>query len=220
MGRWLSYLLYAKCQRDPVASDRKLVPGFRSTADGPAPFVAPDLEKLPWKMKQGVKEFELVAQPVQREFLPGYYMNVWGYNGSVPGPTIEVNQGDRIRIIAHNELPEDTTLHCHGFELPVQFDGSSSTDDRGIVRYAWDFGDGSTGSGPLVQHVFRAAGTYEVRLTVTSNWGVAGNAHTATRKFAFRERSRETPKMNQTGRVSRLTGSRIPSRDSSLCCSI
>jgi FtsP/CotA-like multicopper oxidase with cupredoxin domain len=102
----------------------KLVPGFRSAADGPAPFITPDVEKLPWKLKNGVKEFELVAQPVVREFLPGYKMNVWGFNGSLPGPTIEINQGDRIRIILHNELPEETTLHCHGFELPVQFDGA------------------------------------------------------------------------------------------------
>ncbi len=102
----------------------KLVPGLRYPADGPAPFVAPDLEKLPFVLKNGVKEFHLVPQPVRREFLPGYWMNVYGYNGSMPGPTIEVNQGDRMRIVVTNELPEDTFVHCHGFELPVQYDGS------------------------------------------------------------------------------------------------
>ncbi|MFN3159198.1 MAG: multicopper oxidase domain-containing protein [Rubinisphaera brasiliensis] len=102
----------------------KLVPGFRKVEDGPAPFVAPDLEKLPFKERNGAKEFHLVAQPVTREFLPGYPMKVWGYNGSIPGPTIEVTQGDRVRIVVHNELPEETTVHWHGFELPVQQDGS------------------------------------------------------------------------------------------------
>jgi len=103
----------------------KLVPGFRKIEDGPAPFVAPNIEKLPFKMKDGVKEFELVTQAVTREFLPSYKMNVWGFNGSMPGPTIEINQGDRIRIIVTNELPEETSVHWHGFELPVQYDGAS-----------------------------------------------------------------------------------------------
>ena len=104
----------------------KEVPGFRPAADGPAPFVAPDLETLSFKIKNGVKEFRLVAQPVAREFLPGYRMNVWGYNGSMPGPTIEVTQGDRVRVIVTNELPEPTTVHWHGLELEIQYDGAST----------------------------------------------------------------------------------------------
>jgi len=104
----------------------KLVPGFRKLEEGPAPFVAPDLKKLPYTIKNGVKEFHLVAQQVRQEFLPGYPMVVWGFNGSMPGPTIEVNQGDRVRIIVHNELPEKTTVHWHGFELPIQQDGAST----------------------------------------------------------------------------------------------
>lgn len=104
----------------------KRVPGFRSVEAGPAPFEAPDLTKLPWKMVNGAKEFHLVPMAVEREFLPGYKMNVYGYNDTMPGPTIEVNQGDRVRIIVTNELPESTTVHWHGFELPVQYDGSET----------------------------------------------------------------------------------------------
>lgn len=104
----------------------KLVPGVRPAADGPAPFVAPDLDVLPWEMKGGAKEFHLVCEPVSREFLPGYWINVYGFNGSMPGPTIEVTQGDRIRIVVENKLPEETSVHWHGFELPVQFDGSET----------------------------------------------------------------------------------------------
>ncbi len=51
-------------------------------------------------------------------------MNVWGYNGSMPGPTIEVNEGDRVRIMFHNNLPEDTTIHWHGLEVPLEMDGT------------------------------------------------------------------------------------------------
>ncbi len=50
-------------------------------------------------------------------------MNVWGYNGSCPGPMIEAYQGDRVRILVKNELPEGTSMHWHGFELPVGMDG-------------------------------------------------------------------------------------------------
>src|SRR5260370_42071355 len=74
-------------------------------------------------MKGQVKEFHLVAQHARREFLPGAFMDVWGYNGSMPGPTIEAVEGDRIRIVLHNKLPESTTLHLHGLELPNRFDG-------------------------------------------------------------------------------------------------
>jgi FtsP/CotA-like multicopper oxidase with cupredoxin domain len=105
-------------------SDRgKLVPGRRSPGLAPVPVETPDLPKLPHKLIDGVKEFHLHAQPVRRELLPGSPMNHWGYNGTMPGPTIEVTIGDRIRIVVHNELPEPTTLHLHGLELPVALDG-------------------------------------------------------------------------------------------------
>jgi FtsP/CotA-like multicopper oxidase with cupredoxin domain len=70
-----------------------------------------------------VKEFQLNCMAVKREFLPGYFMNVWGFNGSMPGPTIEAYQGDRVRIIVHNDLPEGTSMHWHGLELPIAMDG-------------------------------------------------------------------------------------------------
>lgn len=110
----------------------KLVPGFRKAENGPAPFEAPDLEKLPWKMVDGAKEFQLVPMAVEREFHPGIKMNVYGYNGSMPGPTIEVNQGDRVRIVVTNQLPEDTFVHWHGFELPVQYDGAATLNQEPI----------------------------------------------------------------------------------------
>jgi FtsP/CotA-like multicopper oxidase with cupredoxin domain len=106
------------------ATDRgKLVPGLRAAGLPPVPVVTPDLEKLPYKMVEGYKEFHLVAKHTRREFLPGAWIDVWGYNDSMPGPTIEVNLGDRVRIILHNGLPESTTLHLHGIELANRFDG-------------------------------------------------------------------------------------------------
>ena len=78
---------------------------------------------LPWRMKNGVKEFHLVAEPVVREIAPGMKANLWGYNGQSPGPTIECVEGDKVRIFVTNKLPEHTTIHWHGVRLPNGMDG-------------------------------------------------------------------------------------------------
>ncbi|WP_321420773.1 disaggregatase related repeat-containing protein [uncultured Methanomethylovorans sp.] len=49
----------------------------------------------------------------------------------------------------------------------VNFDGSGSTDDNGIVLYSWDFGDGTTSTGVSSQHAYTTAGTYTMTLNVT-----------------------------------------------------
>jgi FtsP/CotA-like multicopper oxidase with cupredoxin domain len=82
-----------------------------------------DVPKLPFALDGSVKVFRLVAEPVKREFLPGKVVDVWGYSGSMPGPTIEVMQGDRVRILFENRLPEPTTVHWHGLEVPIEMDG-------------------------------------------------------------------------------------------------
>jgi len=87
------------------------------------PVVTLNGSSLPWKMDNGVKVFHLVAEPVKREFAPGMVVNCWGYNGSTPGPTIEAVEGDRVRILVTNRLPEHTTIHWHGIFLPNGMDG-------------------------------------------------------------------------------------------------
>lgn len=78
---------------------------------------------LPYTMKNGVKEFHLVAEEVDHEFAPGSRAKCWGYNGSTPGPTIEAVEGDRVRILVTNGLKEHTTIHWHGLILPSGMDG-------------------------------------------------------------------------------------------------
>jgi FtsP/CotA-like multicopper oxidase with cupredoxin domain len=87
------------------------------------PVVTPNGNTLPFKMKEGVKEFHLIAEPVEREFAPGMKVKCWGYNGQTPGPTIEAVEGDRVRILVTNKLPEHTTIHWHGIFLPNGMDG-------------------------------------------------------------------------------------------------
>jgi FtsP/CotA-like multicopper oxidase with cupredoxin domain len=87
------------------------------------PIVTLNGWSLPWRMKDKVKEFHLVAEPVVREIAPGMKANLWGYNGQSPGPTIEAVEGDHIRIFVTNKLPEVTSVHWHGVLLPSGMDG-------------------------------------------------------------------------------------------------
>jgi len=87
------------------------------------PVETPNGTSLPWVMDHGVKVFHLVAEPVKRELAPGMVINAWGYNGQTPGPTIEAVEGDRVRILVTNKLPEATSVHWHGVLLPNGMDG-------------------------------------------------------------------------------------------------
>jgi hypothetical protein len=79
---------------------------------------------MPWRMDNGVKVFEISCDVVQRRFVPWREpFNVWGYNSSMPGPTIEVTEGDRVRFVVENRLPEATAIHWHGLEVPLPMDG-------------------------------------------------------------------------------------------------
>ncbi len=88
---------------------------------------------LPWRMNRGVKEFHLVAEPVVREMAPGFKAHLWGYNGQSPGPTIEVVEGDRVRLFVTNRLPEATAVHWHGQRLPNGMDGVTGLTQPGIA---------------------------------------------------------------------------------------
>jgi manganese oxidase len=87
---------------------------------------------LPWRMNNGVKEFHLVAEPVVREMAPGFKAHLWGYNGQSPGPTIEVVEGDRVRIFVTNKLPEHTSIHWHGQRIPNGMDGVGGLTQKAI----------------------------------------------------------------------------------------
>jgi manganese oxidase len=77
----------------------------------------------PKVLADGTKEFELTASIVDWEVAPGKTVKAWTYNGTVPGPEMRVDVGDRIRIVLHNELPESTALHFHGVRVPNELDG-------------------------------------------------------------------------------------------------
>ena len=78
---------------------------------------------LPHTVESGVWVFELEARPVRWSILPDTQITAWTYNGVVPGPEIRVPYGQRVRIVVKNDLPDDTTVHWHGIDVPNAMDG-------------------------------------------------------------------------------------------------
>ena len=81
-----------------------------------------------------------------------------------------------VPVSAPNQAPVAAlTSTCSGFNC--SFDGSTSSDPDGSVSsWAWDFGDGQTGTGKTATHTYAAAGTYAVKLTVTDDKGATNQA--------------------------------------------
>ena len=67
---------------------------------------------------------DLEARETDWEFVPGYSTRAWGFNGQIPGPTIEAHVGDVLEVQLKNSLPEPTTLHWHGLQIPAAMDGT------------------------------------------------------------------------------------------------
>lgn len=102
---------------------------------GPRPAV--DLNPDP-----DVVEVLLVASPWAIDYGTGATTRVWTYNGQIPGPTIEAEVGDTLVVHFFNFLPEGTTIHWHGLELPADMDGSNiaqlQVEPGGYFRYEFD----------------------------------------------------------------------------------
>jgi len=99
----------------PHAESRRAFPGDSLEA----PPILPDESPEPRTV-----EVTLTATATSLEMVPGMRTEVFAYNGMVPGPTLEVREGDRLIIHVRNELAEETTVHWHGLHLPWQADGS------------------------------------------------------------------------------------------------
>jgi len=113
-----------------------------SLGAGVVPVVTPDLPDMPWRLENGIKVFDIEVGLVRTEFIPGRIVDAWGFNGSVPGPTIQVNEGDRVRLNVVNKLPEPFSMHWHGLEIPVEMDGMPGISQESIPpggRFAYEF---------------------------------------------------------------------------------
>ena len=115
----------ARCPKRRLQSSPATQPPLPPPSGRPYnPVVTLNGWTLPWRMRDGWKEFHLVAEPVVREIAPGMTANLWGYNGQSPGPTIEAVEGDRVRIFVTNQpaRAHDDPLARHA-ACPTGMDG-------------------------------------------------------------------------------------------------
>ncbi|MEU7694448.1 multicopper oxidase domain-containing protein [Microbispora hainanensis] len=96
-----------------------------------------------------VKVFKLCMSQTDWEVSPGVVKLAYTFNGIVPGPTIKVNEGDKVRVIVQNDLPEHTAVHWHGMVLPNAQDGVPDITQPHILpgeTYTYEWTAKSTGT--------------------------------------------------------------------------
>lgn len=91
------------------------------------------LQELKYALENGVKVFNLTAEPVRWPILKDTIVTAWTYNRMVPGPLIRTTSGDKVRILVKNDLPEATTIHWHGILVPNNMDGIPDETQRPIL---------------------------------------------------------------------------------------
>jgi manganese oxidase len=77
----------------------------------------------PTLLADGTKQFDLTTKIVKWEVEAGRTVDAWTYNGTVPGPTLRVEPGDKVRVVVRNDLLESTAVHFHGLRTPNAQDG-------------------------------------------------------------------------------------------------
>jgi plastocyanin len=103
----------------------------------------------PTILPDGTKEFDLTVDVIQWEVEAGKFVEAWAYNKQIPGPTLKVNDGDKLRINVTNNLDESTTVHWHGVDVPNEMDGVPDVTQPQIKvgeTYTYEF----TVTGPAV----------------------------------------------------------------------
>jgi FtsP/CotA-like multicopper oxidase with cupredoxin domain len=102
--------------------------GGHAMAPVPSEGVPPATETtgaqpLAYELDGDTKVFTLTAQAVQWPIMEGVTMTAYTYNGVVPGPLLRVTEGDKVRVVLRNQLPDATTIHWHGIQVPNSMDG-------------------------------------------------------------------------------------------------
>jgi hypothetical protein len=115
-------------------------PGHRPTATNAV--ITTDVGDLPYTLDGNTKVFHLIAEVIKQRIHPDKTIDAWGFNGSAPAPTIQVNQGDHVRVIFDNHLPEASSIHWHGFEDLVGYDGMPGISQEPVKpggRFVYEF---------------------------------------------------------------------------------
>jgi FtsP/CotA-like multicopper oxidase with cupredoxin domain len=143
----VGYVLGAGGSSAPSSSGA--MPGMNgSSAPTAAPNVPPATQSFGNQLAQytwdtdGAKHYMFTAKQVMWEPLKGHPMLAWTLDGTVPGPMIRVTAGDHVRVTIHNGLPEATTIHFHGLEIPSNEDGVPGVGQTPIApgqSFTYDF---------------------------------------------------------------------------------
>jgi FtsP/CotA-like multicopper oxidase with cupredoxin domain len=106
--------------RRQVSTQSKETPSSQKSHGVHVPVVTPDIGDLAYTLEGDVKVLHLVAYVLSQRIATDKAIDVWGFNGSAQGPTIEVNEEDRVRIIPQNHLPEPakSVSDRRGTDLP------------------------------------------------------------------------------------------------------
>ncbi|MBC5804853.1 MAG: copper oxidase [Candidatus Eremiobacter antarcticus] len=90
----------------------------------------------------GVKVFHLTTSVITWHILKNRTVAAYAYNNQVPGPMIRIRQGDHIKVIVTNDLPEATSVHWHGLIVPNNMDGPPPLTQKAIApgsSFAYEF---------------------------------------------------------------------------------
>jgi FtsP/CotA-like multicopper oxidase with cupredoxin domain len=88
-----------------------------------APANARGDQVLEPRIEGDVKVFDIEASIIRWNILPDVSVQAYAYNHQVPGPRLQMSEGDHVRINFHNNLPESSTVHWHGLIVPNEMDG-------------------------------------------------------------------------------------------------
>jgi len=133
----------AEAMRDMAAVDPRDVSYRAAISERGDRTLAPRIEN-------GVKVFDFESSVIQWSILPGKSVTAYAINHQVPGPRLDLVEGDHVRIRYTNHLPEPSTLHWHGLVVPNAMDGPAFITQRPIApgeTFTYDF-------------VVRQSGTY------------------------------------------------------------
>lgn len=114
-----------------------------------APASARGDQPLEPRIEGGVKIFDIEASVIRWHILPGVGVEAYAYNRQVPGPRLQLTEGDHVRINFRNQLPESTTVHWHGLIVPNEMDGPAKITQEPVPpggKYTYEFTVGQSGT--------------------------------------------------------------------------
>jgi hypothetical protein len=101
------------------------------------------------RIENGVKVFDIEASIIRWNILPNVEVDAYAFNRQVPGPRLQLTEGDHVRINLRNALPESTTVHWHGLIVPNEMDGPAKITQDPVPpgeSYTYEFDVGQSGT--------------------------------------------------------------------------